>query len=175
VGLTAVDTVNDTAAHKVKPEGSFLFPRTARLLKPNDFKRVFKNSSASSDRYFKVLSRPNGGEVSRLGLAVSKKVDKRAVGRNRIKRLARESFRCTFETVSASPTNDSGTTETAIGLDLVVLPRHISASICNQQLTASLESHWRRLKEKSAKRGAPTDQEAVQPDRTRVKQTAGRK
>jgi len=31
---------------------------------------------------------------ARLGLVVSRKVDKRAVGRNRIKRVVREYFRC---------------------------------------------------------------------------------
>ena len=34
-----------------------------------------------------------GGEGARLGLAVSRKVDRRAVGRNRIRRVLREHFR----------------------------------------------------------------------------------
>ena len=37
--------------------------------------------------------RPNGLAHARLGLAISKRVSKRAVERNRLKRLLRESFR----------------------------------------------------------------------------------
>ena len=39
------------------------------------------------------LHRLEGGEGARLGMAVSRKVDPRAVGRNRIKRILRENFR----------------------------------------------------------------------------------
>ena len=37
-----------------------------------------------------ALHLATGGEQARLGLAVSRKVDKRAVGRNRIKRVLRD-------------------------------------------------------------------------------------
>lgn len=118
--------------------GQNSFPRTARLLKPADFQKVFRDSRASTDRYFKILCRMNGSQSSRLGLAVSKKVDKRAVGRNRIKRVLRQSFRTSFDTVGME-------TDSTSGVDLVILPRNICATICNKQLFQSLESHWSRI------------------------------
>ena len=111
-------------------------PRRARILKPSDFKRVFGKNIASSDDYFRAVARPAEGSGDRLGMAVSKKVDKRAVVRNRIKRAVRESFRCW----RASRTDGTG-----IALDIVVLARPASASICNVQLQKSLDRHWQEL------------------------------
>jgi len=103
-----------------------------RLTKPADFKRVFDKPIVSADRCFKVLARPGAGEHSRLGMAVSRQVDRHAVGRNRIKRVIRESFRRLLVRRMA-PT------------DFVVLPRSESATICNRQLFHSLEAHWARI------------------------------
>ena len=55
--------------------------------------RVFKQALRSRDPLFTVLCRCNNSDLARLGLAISKKHCRRAVGRNRIKRIVRESFR----------------------------------------------------------------------------------
>jgi len=89
----------------------------------------------SSDAWFKILARRDGGGGPRLGLAVSRQVDKRAVARNRIKRVVRESFRQSFA--------DSG-----LAVDFVVLARRESATISNRQLRRSLNSHWVRILER---------------------------
>ena len=86
----------------------------------------------SSDHCFKILARLNTEHHSRLGMAVSRQVDRRAAGRNRIKRIIRESFR-----------NWAGSR--ALHLDIVVLPRRESATICNSRLNDSLTRHWSRL------------------------------
>lgn len=76
-----------------------LFPKGKRLLTRSDFDRVFKRSKKIQNKHFSLLIHYTGSKNnkdvknSRLGLVVSKKVDKTAVGRNRIKRLVRESFR----------------------------------------------------------------------------------
>jgi ribonuclease P protein component len=131
--------------------GQYPFPRAARLLKPVEFKRVFKNPVVSSDRFFRVLGNCNDTPVSRLGMAVSRHVDKRAVRRNRIKRVIRESFRHTYLTVPKVATakwiNDGQAGLMQPGTDLVVLPRRESATISNKQLFTSLNGHWSRIKE----------------------------
>jgi ribonuclease P protein component len=101
------------------------------LLSSNGFKRVFDNPSRSTDKFFTVLARDNGGQEARLGLAVAKKFAKRAVDRNRLKRLIRESFR-----------NHKAE---LVGLDLVVLIRPATAKQENSRLFSSLETHWGRL------------------------------
>jgi len=116
------------------------FPRKHKLSKPVEFKMVFRNHIFSSDRYFRILARISQEDCSRLGMAVSRKVDKRAVGRNRIKRVVRESFRKHWTAEHSVETQN----ETPC-LDIVVLPRRESATISNSRLFSSLEGHWTRL------------------------------
>ena len=133
------------------------FSVRARLTKTIEFKRVFGGSMISSDRCFKVLARRNKSDCSRLGMIVSRRVDRRAVGRNRIKRVIRESFRQSFrEVVSASTDklkNGSKVGEIIegfyLGIDIVVLPRREAATICNHQLFQSLQVHWSRIKQET--------------------------
>lgn len=71
------------------------FPPSARLRASAEFQAVFKNGKRLSSPHFRLHAHVRAeAKAPRLGVAVSKKVDKRAVGRNRIKRLARECFRC---------------------------------------------------------------------------------
>lgn len=69
------------------------FPPAKRLLSATEFGRVFAEPVRAGDRFFTLLARPNGVGTARLGLTISRRTAKRAVDRNRIKRLARESFR----------------------------------------------------------------------------------
>ncbi len=64
-----------------------------RLLKTDDFSSVFSLRRSTGDAFFQLLVAPNGLPHARLGLVVGKKTDKRAVARNYIKRLTRETFR----------------------------------------------------------------------------------
>ncbi|HRE53258.1 MAG TPA: ribonuclease P protein component [Candidatus Competibacter sp.] len=97
----------------------------------NAFAGVFAQPTKSSDRYFTVLTRPNDLAHPRLGLAISRKVAKSAVARNRLKRIARESFR-----------RRQGQLD---GLDCVVMARSGASEQDNAVLFASLERHWRRF------------------------------
>jgi ribonuclease P protein component len=71
----------------------YSFRRTHRLLKTDDFSSVFGMRQARSNAFFQVYARPNDLDHGRLGLVVGKKVAKRAVRRNYIKRTVREWFR----------------------------------------------------------------------------------
>lgn len=73
--------------------GEHRFPADRRLLTGAEFDHVFAAAERSSDRYFTILARRNELGRPRLGLAISKRAAKRAVDRNRLKRIARECFR----------------------------------------------------------------------------------
>ncbi|MDX2428389.1 MAG: ribonuclease P protein component [Xanthomonadales bacterium] len=110
------------------------FSRQSRLLKPAQFRLVFQRPIRSFDDYFRVMARVNGIQQHRLGMAVSKKACAKAVGRNRIKRLVRESFRARM----IEPATDHA-------LDIVVLPTAQAAKQTNKQLDESLSIHWQKL------------------------------
>ena len=68
------------------------FPREARVRARAEFDVVFKDGRRTASPVF-ALHLLRDTADARLGLAVSRKVDKRAVGRNRIKRVLRDRFR----------------------------------------------------------------------------------
>ncbi|MCZ6497522.1 MAG: ribonuclease P protein component [Gammaproteobacteria bacterium] len=103
------------------------FPRLKRLTKAKDFGRVFANPTRSSDRYFTALSHPNKGNTARLGLTVSRRIARNAVDRNRLKRLAREVFRCQQDLPL---------------LDFVVLANKAAPAAENRVLRDSLQRHF---------------------------------
>ena len=68
------------------------FPRSARVRSRAEFDRVFQAGRRTSDPLLS-LHWLRDDAPARLGLAVSRKVDPHAVGRNRIKRVLRAQFR----------------------------------------------------------------------------------
>lgn len=70
----------------------FSFPKSERLLRPEDFLKVRKNGKRLSTRSLTLFFLPNGLDRRRLGLSVSSRIGN-AVKRNRVKRLLREFFR----------------------------------------------------------------------------------
>jgi ribonuclease P protein component len=74
------------------PGPSARFPRSARVRSRVEYTRVFDGGRRLGDPLMALHWLP-GGQTGRLGLAVSRKVDLRAVGRNRIKRILRETTR----------------------------------------------------------------------------------
>jgi len=109
------------------------FSRQHRLRTKAEFQYVFSHPEVTRDRYFRVFRRANGRGFNRLGMAVSRRNCRTAVGRSRLKRVIRESFR-RFAEASGS----------ARGFDFVVLPTGQAASICNETLFDSLEMHWNK-------------------------------
>lgn len=73
------------------------FSASARVRAKAEFTRVFADGRRVAHPLLALHLLPDEGEAARggarLGLAVSRKVDGRAVGRNRIKRALREEFR----------------------------------------------------------------------------------
>ncbi|MBL8446057.1 MAG: ribonuclease P protein component [Zoogloeaceae bacterium] len=64
-----------------------------RLRKTDEYSSVFAFRRAIRGRYLTLHYRPNRLDTARLGLVVAKKLARRAVARNRVKRVCREVFR----------------------------------------------------------------------------------
>ena len=75
--------------------GARPFPRQYRLTKTDEYSSVFGFRRAIRGRFFLLHHGPCGpsGQPARLGLVIGKKLLKRAVHRNLVKRIARERFR----------------------------------------------------------------------------------
>jgi len=73
--------------------GRSRFSAEFRLRKTDEYSSVFAFRRAIRGRYFTLHVRPSELDTARLGLVVAKKLARRAVLRNLIKRLARETFR----------------------------------------------------------------------------------
>lgn len=69
------------------------FRRPLRLWRARDFARVYRQGSRARGPSLTVVLVPNDLEHPRLGLSVGKRCWKRAVRRNRVRRLFREAFR----------------------------------------------------------------------------------
>ena len=122
---------------------SFRFERTKRLLTATDYQVVFASNQSFKDRDFLILVRKqllseqieksseSMAKVPRLGLAVSKKNFKRAVDRNLIKRVIRESFRLHQQDL--------------VGLDIVVMSRATTNVQDSKRLHQSLAHHWGQI------------------------------
>jgi ribonuclease P protein component len=108
------------------------FTRSARLTEAKQYKRVFAGAARRGDRYFTVLSVPNDAGQPRLGVVVARRTAPRAVDRNRIKRLVRESFRHHQQALAAR--------------DLVVLAKADARRASKQELADALARHWQRLR-----------------------------
>jgi ribonuclease P protein component len=69
------------------------FPPSARLRLPREFATVLASRQRLRCGCFELRHSPSEGAGARLGLVLPKRLARRAVLRNLLKRLARESFR----------------------------------------------------------------------------------
>lgn len=112
------------------------FPNNVRLTEANDYQRVFAGSCRFGNQYITILATQNEFAHPRLGLAISKKCAKRAVDRNRIKRIVRESFRANQNTLPA--------------VDMVVMCKPIVTKTNNTTLFKQVEKQWYFIRKKWA-------------------------
>jgi ribonuclease P protein component len=88
-----IDSPNQPASTSLYQPRPASFPRDSRLLKPEEFERVFKENERARSDSLLVMVRPNALGQARLGMIVAKRLLPRAVDRNRVKRCVRETFR----------------------------------------------------------------------------------
>jgi len=87
-----------------------------------------------------VLYLPRIAGISRLGFAIAKKRVSQASDRNRLKRVARESFRHNRESL----------TTPRPAFDIVILANSRAVLASNDELFASLEKHWQKIRNHSS-------------------------
>jgi ribonuclease P protein component len=105
------------------------FKRDKRLTEARDYQFVFADAKRYGDKSLTLLVRKNEvQQEARLGLAISKKCAKRAVDRNRIKRLIRESFRLQHKNLPA--------------IDIIVMCKPSILSLDNESLRKALDKQW---------------------------------
>lgn len=108
------------------------FPKQLRLLTAGDYRYVFDHAIYKvHGKGLMALACPNGLGHPRLGLVISKKNVRRAVDRNRLKRLARESVRLQQSSLPA--------------VDIVLLARRGAGELDKATLHRQLFGMWRRL------------------------------
>ena len=134
--MPAAQKGEQSSAPKLQAVANHGLSASNRLLKPGDFRAVLAKRQRTSDPLFVVYLLENWLDRGRLGLTVSRKVSTRAVQRNRVKRLIRESFRHHSLDVRA--------------FDFVVIAKQATTSASNEAIIASLKTLWTRAKAQCA-------------------------
>lgn len=133
---------------------SFGFSAKLRLLQAAEFKNVFDSALYKVHQSgFMLLALPAAAvpanpdleippvvsaiDHPRLGLVIAKKKIRRAHERNRVKRLARESFRLHQATLPA--------------LDIILMAKADAQTLSNEELHQQLKDAWRQLSKRFTK------------------------
>ncbi len=104
----------------------YCYPKTKRLLKPDEFKSVFNQPLFKiHNSHFMAFAYDSKSEHARLGMAITKKRIPRAVARNTIKRIIREQFRHKHSQLPA--------------LDLVFILKKSTKALSNDQMRQEID------------------------------------
>jgi ribonuclease P protein component len=120
--------------------GRLTLPARLRLRHKRDFDAAYARGRRMGDGFFAVTASANASAnqagAPRLGLAVAVRAAGGAVGRNRLRRLIRESFRLHQREIPA--------------VDLVVSARTQARAAPSAVLRASLAALWKKVGEQCA-------------------------
>jgi ribonuclease P protein component len=120
-----------TAAPARSSTPSFKLPPERRMRRPAEFKRVYAGGKRLGSEFFTVNVQANGARSARLGMSIAARILRRAVDRNRVRRLIRESFRVHQISLPA--------------LDVVIGARAGVLVADNAQLRCALEKLWQKI------------------------------
>jgi ribonuclease P protein component len=122
----------------------FGFSKKLRLLGAADYQPVFKNARYKvSSQHILILAVANTLARPRLGLVIAKKNVAKAVQRNRVKRIFRDSFRHNQRLLPA--------------LDIVILARSSLDSLSNELVHTNIERLWLELINKTRRSSVTRD------------------
>lgn len=129
----------------------FGFPKPLRLLNAAQYRAVFSGTQIrAAHPNLLILACRNDLGHPRLGLVMAKKHVRNATDRNRIKRIARETFRLRQHELPA--------------LDAVVLARPGAAELDNAALGKLFDKLWRKLARRAEQ---PPEDTPPRPNRSR--------
>lgn len=106
------------------------FGKDYRIRKTKDFNTVQKKAVKLHCKHFLILICKAAGKYNRLGITVSKKIDKRAVVRNKIKRRVRDIFRLNQHLLREN-------------FDIIIIARKNAAEITYRESAAQILSALR--------------------------------
>jgi ribonuclease P protein component len=107
------------------------FPRDYRLVSKAEYQSLFDKSEKANQRHLLALYKVNAMAHARVGIIVGKRVAKKAVTRNTIKRIVRESFRANQPNLK--------------GLDIVIIARQQCDKLNKLQLREGIDKLWEKL------------------------------
>ena len=110
------------------------FSRTSRLTRAADYSQVFQHNLRIKDDCITLVVGKSSSGSARLGIAIAKKQIKKAVDRNRLKRLLRESFRKRIKNLPA--------------VDIVIMVRYNILTLSNHEIYTRLEKLWQKVADK---------------------------
>lgn len=114
----------------------FHFSRDLKLLTADHYKNVFAKAQRFGNHSFTVLVRQNELDHPRLGMAISKKNAKRAVDRNRIKRIFRESFRINQHKFPS--------------VDIIAMSKPSALKLDNLEMRKQIDRQWHFIRKRFA-------------------------
>jgi ribonuclease P protein component len=135
----AVPKAARSSARNAIPQGriairKLTFEPRKRLHQPAEFRDVKRRGKKFSDAFFSLSVLANHETYARLGLSIATRTFGTAVARNRIKRLARESFRLNQHSLPP--------------VDVTVSAREAARSASSTDLRLSLDEHWKSITQK---------------------------
>lgn len=107
------------------------FSRSCRLVSKQDFQFVFAKPLKVTRQSLLVLYRPNQLPIARLGMIIAKHHVKRAVDRNLLRRVIRESFRHGQDALK--------------GLDIIVLMRSKWSPLGKKVWRNEVDNLWQKM------------------------------
>jgi ribonuclease P protein component len=106
-------------------------PPARRMRRPGEFKLVYAGGKRYGNEFFTANTRANELTWARLGMSIAARNLRRAVDRNRVRRLIRESFRMHQQDLPF--------------LDIVIGARTAVISADRATLRAALEKLWQKI------------------------------
>jgi ribonuclease P protein component len=101
------------------------------MRRPAEFKRTYAAGKRFGNEYFTASAQPNGLSWPRLGMSIAARNLRRAVDRNRVRRLIRESFRAHQQGLPS--------------VDIIIGARIATKSADGPCIRAALDKLWHKI------------------------------